>query len=112
MLLLCSFYLEKEWWSSTWTSIRVGPSASRGGDGGWLGWSWIRVILRVAEMLNGVQLQEVLSVFWNPNRAYRFPEHGMRVDGNGNGPEAKASNRNGNGIWVDLGAAKIFEDRI
>ena len=63
------------------------------------------MILQVAETLDGVQLQEVLQVF----RVYRFPEEGVRVEGDGNGTGAEASNRKGDGIWVDPGAAEVFD---
>jgi hypothetical protein len=65
------------------------------------------VIVQVGEVLDGVQLQEVLQVFWNRKRVYCFPELGMRVEGDVKGTGAKASNRKGNGIWVDPGAAKV-----
>ena len=38
-----------------------------------------------------------------------FLNVGMRVEGDGKGTEAEASNRKGNGIWVDPGAAKVFD---
>ena len=67
------------------------------------------MILQVGEALDRVQLQEVLQVFWNRNRVYRFPEQGMRVEGDGNGTGAEASNCKGDGIWVDPGTAKVFD---
>ena len=67
------------------------------------------MIVQVGEVLDGVQLQEVLQVFWNRNWVYRFPEQGMRVEGDGNGTGAEASNCKGYGIWVDPGAAEVFD---
>jgi hypothetical protein len=60
------------------------------------------VILQVGETFDGVQLQEFLQVFWNRNRVHRIPEEGMRVEGDGNGTGAKASNHEGNGIVLIL----------
>ena len=40
---------------------------------------------------------------------YRFPEEGVSVEGEGDGTGAKASSREGNGIWVDPGAAEVFD---
>jgi hypothetical protein len=85
---------------------RFGSGANRGGGGGWLGWSWIP---QVGEALGGVQLQEVLQVFWNRNRVHCFPEEGVRVEGDGNGTGVEASNCKGYGIWVDPGAAEVFD---
>jgi hypothetical protein len=96
----------------TWGSVSGSGGAGldlvliAGGDGGWLGWSWI---LQVGEALDGVQLQEVLQIFWNRNRVHCFPEEGVRVEGDGNGTGADASNRKGYGIWVDPGAAEVFD---
>jgi hypothetical protein len=110
-----------ESWSGSWPSSfhlgvsvwfrgsRFGSGANDGGGGGWLGWSWSRVDLQVGETLDGVQLQEVLQVFWNSNRIYRFPEMGMRIEGDGNGTGAKAGNCEGDRIWVDPGAAEIVD---
>ena len=78
---------------------RFGSGANRGGSGGWLGWSWI---LQVGEAIDGVQLQEVLQVFWYRNRVYCFPEQGMMVEGEGNRLEAKPAMAKGMGSGLIL----------
>jgi hypothetical protein len=46
----------------------------------------------------------------NRNRVYRFPEEGIRVEGDGNRTGAEVSNCKGDGIRVDPGAAaEVFD---